>query len=210
MSRYLPVAAVIMAALLAVAPPAQAESKAGPQGEPRGDLREQIYLIPNGSGLFGDRYLHATLRRPAGEEPKPLVVINHGSPGESSKRLDMEVKYTAASEWFVKQGFRRRAAAAPGLWRHGRRVGGNLWPLQRGGFLSRRAGQRRRYRRHDPLHARTELRAERSRDRGRAVGRRLGHDRRHQPGATRRDRRHQFRGRARRTYGPDRPRRTPT
>lgn len=132
---------MVAATLLASANPAGAEGKAGPQGDASGALREQTYLIPNGSGLFGDRFLHATVRRPAGEEPKPLVVINHGSPGESAKRLDMEAKYTAASEWFVKQGFvvvlplRRGYGATGGDWAetYGRCNEGDFY---RGGLAS--------------------------------------------------------------------------
>ncbi len=141
MLRFLHVAAAVTATMLAIAQPLCAETKAGPQGEPAGALREQVYLIPNGSGLFGDRFLHAAVRRPAGEDPKPLVVINHGSPGKFAKRLDMEVKYAAASEWFVKQGFvvvlplRRGYGATGGDWAetYGRCNEGDFY---RGGLAS--------------------------------------------------------------------------
>jgi dienelactone hydrolase len=133
---------IVLAAMLAVSSASlQAQSKAGPQGEPRGPLREQAYLVPNGSGLFGERYLHAVVRRPPGEQPLPLVVINHGSPGEAGKRQEMEVKYTAASEWFVKQGFvvvlplRRGYGATGGEWAetYGRCSEGDFY---RGGLAS--------------------------------------------------------------------------
>lgn len=141
MLRHFSLGVVATAAVLALALPVRAETKAGPQGEPSGALREQVYLIPNGSGLFGDRFLHATVRRPAGEDPKPLVVINHGSPGDSAKRLDMAVKYAAASEWFVRQGFvvvlplRRGYGATGGDWAetYGRCNEGDFY---RGGLAS--------------------------------------------------------------------------
>lgn len=48
----------------------------------------------------------ATVTRPPGEAKSPRVVINHGSPADSSVRPRMErPRYTALSSWFVVRGY---------------------------------------------------------------------------------------------------------
>jgi dienelactone hydrolase len=51
--------------------------------------------------------LEASLYLPAGTPPYPLVVINHGSPRNPSRRRNFNSNnlYTAASQWFVSQGY---------------------------------------------------------------------------------------------------------
>ena len=47
-----------------------------------------------------------TVMRPKGEAKAPLVVINHGSPAESSARPQMSrQRYSALSSWFVAHGY---------------------------------------------------------------------------------------------------------
>jgi len=48
----------------------------------------------------------ATVMRPPGEARLPLVVINHGSPADSSDRPKMaRPRYNALSSWFVSRGY---------------------------------------------------------------------------------------------------------
>ena len=55
---------------------------------------------PDGSTLV------ARVMRPPGEARQPLVVINHGSPADSSQRAKMEPpRFTALSSWFLARGY---------------------------------------------------------------------------------------------------------
>ena len=82
---------------------ATAEEKFGPQGKPDGDWREQVWLIPLPHD--GDRAMFTTVLRPPGEDKKPLVVINHGSPPKAEDRPNQRSVFKTASEWFVKRGY---------------------------------------------------------------------------------------------------------
>ncbi len=82
---------------------ATAADSFGPQGSPAGDLREQLWLIPLPHD--GDRAMHTTVLRPPGEDKRPLVVINHGSPAKAEDRPNLRSVFKTASEWFVKRGF---------------------------------------------------------------------------------------------------------
>lgn len=79
----------------------------GPQGEPRGSLREQLHLVPFG---VNDILLHTIVYRPKGDGPFPLVIINHGSPRSAADRSNFTARYSSASAWFVERGF---AVAVP-------------------------------------------------------------------------------------------------
>ncbi|MFN4283333.1 MAG: alpha/beta hydrolase family protein [Alphaproteobacteria bacterium] len=93
------------------------EPTPGPQGAPKGNLREQLHLIPAGRTQAGAPWLiAANLYRPQGEGPFPLVVINHGSPGPK----DLS-SYPQATRWFVERGF---AVALPTRRGYGRSAGG--------------------------------------------------------------------------------------
>jgi dienelactone hydrolase len=64
--------------------------------------REQILRIPAAGGAS----LVATVVRPPTEDRRPLAVINHGSPADSSQRHRMEQpRYPALSSWFVSRGY---------------------------------------------------------------------------------------------------------
>jgi dienelactone hydrolase len=64
--------------------------------------REHVVRLP-GPGVAT---LVATVMRPPGEAKSPLVVINHGSPSDSSQRPTMErPRYTALSSWFLSRGY---------------------------------------------------------------------------------------------------------
>lgn len=73
-------------------------SQAAAQGAPR----EQVIRIPAPGGAS----MVATVMRPAGEDRKPLVVINHGSPADGSQRPKMAPpRYNGLSSWFVSRGY---------------------------------------------------------------------------------------------------------
>lgn len=64
--------------------------------------QEQIVKLPGPGGST----LVARVMRPAGEARQPLVVINHGSPADSSQRAKMEPpRFTALSSWFLARGY---------------------------------------------------------------------------------------------------------
>jgi len=64
--------------------------------------REEVVHMPGPGGST----LVATVMRPPGEARQPLVVINHGSPADSSRRPTMErPRYTALSSWFLARGY---------------------------------------------------------------------------------------------------------
>src|SRR5262245_29025750 len=91
-------------------------------GEASAQTREQVVRIPAG----GDVSMIATVMRPSGEDKKPLVVINHGSPADSAQRPKMAMpRYSALSSWFVARGYvvvlplRRGYGETGGNWAEG-------------------------------------------------------------------------------------------
>jgi dienelactone hydrolase len=92
--------ASILSCLLAL--PALGQS-AGPQDAERSVNREQVWRIPAGGG---SPLMLTTVMRPPGEAKAPLVVINHGSPADSSARPRMSrQRYSGLSSWFVSRGY---------------------------------------------------------------------------------------------------------
>lgn len=64
--------------------------------------QEQIVKLPGPGGST----LVANVMRPAGNARHPLVVINHGSPVDSSQRAKMAPpRYSALSSWFLARGY---------------------------------------------------------------------------------------------------------
>ncbi len=96
--------------------------KAGPEGDPSGAQREQVWWVPmqdSGKTL----YLETTVYRPQGAGPFPLVIINHGSPREARVRRDKaRIRFFEQSRWFVYQGYavvipmRRGYGGSDGKW----------------------------------------------------------------------------------------------
>jgi dienelactone hydrolase len=90
---------------------------------------EEAIRIPlTTRGLFGEQtvMLEATLYRPEGDGPFPLVVVNHGSPRNPALReRDRRESYGSAIRWFVTRGFvavlpmRRGYAGTGGPWAEG-------------------------------------------------------------------------------------------
>jgi dienelactone hydrolase len=90
------------AALVAFVSWSAAAQPPGPQGIAYGALREQAWRIPAADGSS----MIATVMRPPGENARPLVVINHGSPADGSERGAMtRPRYPALSSWFVARGY---------------------------------------------------------------------------------------------------------
>ncbi len=92
----------------------------GPRGTPDGPHRAQDWRIP----LPHDpqRGMVANVLRPPGEDPRPMAVINHGSPADAAQRAFERPGFAAASEWFVARGYvvvrpiRRGYGATGGAW----------------------------------------------------------------------------------------------
>jgi dienelactone hydrolase len=99
--------------LLTLLPPAlAAQTSPGPQGPEDGATRRQLWLIP----LPGERLLmRATVLRPQGEGPFPLVVINHGSVESADMRAKFPMPdYPVISQWFLEQGYAVALPQRPG------------------------------------------------------------------------------------------------
>ncbi|MCC7049859.1 MAG: prolyl oligopeptidase family serine peptidase [Alphaproteobacteria bacterium] len=94
---------LLAAAGLFTATAASAWAQAGPAGQPRGEWRQQTYLIPLPHD--GNRGMHTLVLRPPGEDRHPLVVINHGSPANPSQRPSMKPGFRTAATWFVRRGY---------------------------------------------------------------------------------------------------------
>jgi dienelactone hydrolase len=99
--------------------PAFAES-AGPQDAERSVNREQVWRIP---AAGGSPLMLTTVMRPPGEAKAPLVVVNHGSPPDSSARPQMgRQRFSGIASWFVAHGYvvavplRRGYGATGGAW----------------------------------------------------------------------------------------------
>src|SRR5690349_8938417 len=82
----------IFAALLALIVASEASAQ----------TREQVVRIPGPGGAT----LVTTVMRPPGEDKKPLVVINHGSPADGSQRTKMAPpRFHGLSSWFMSRGY---------------------------------------------------------------------------------------------------------
>jgi dienelactone hydrolase len=98
----------------------------GPAGSPAGPHNEQVWWVPmeqpRGRGTV---HLEATVYRPDGTGPFPLILLNHGSPGDADDRKNPRTRYYEQSRWFVQQGFaviipmRRGYAESEGEWSEG-------------------------------------------------------------------------------------------
>ncbi len=98
--------AALAALLLLAAAPARADEP-GAQGPAEGPDRRQEWRVPvpdaDGSTI---RLLEALVYRPAGEAPRPLVVISHGSPRRAANRASMRPDWAErAAAFFVAEGF---------------------------------------------------------------------------------------------------------
>ena len=88
--------------LVCLSVPAFAQSP-GPQGGEGNYLREQDWRISTASGSL---LMDSTVFRPPGDGKHPVMVMNHGSPADSSERPGMKrPRYSARSSFFVSRGY---------------------------------------------------------------------------------------------------------
>lgn len=86
------------------APTAIWTGKPGPQGPEEGPLRRQFWQVP--SPVAGQAPLKATVYKPPGQGPFPLVVVSHGGNTDADKRRKLALPpKVAVSEWLVGRGF---------------------------------------------------------------------------------------------------------
>jgi dienelactone hydrolase len=103
------------AAVLFFLPTAFAQTRApGPEGEPSGPQREQVWWVPvamspETPGQIA--HLETTVYRPPGDGPFPLIILSHGTIRGAGDRLrGPRFRYVEQSQWLVSQGF---AVAVP-------------------------------------------------------------------------------------------------
>lgn len=90
----------VLLATVALAGGASAQGL-GPQGGEIGNNREQVWKIPSADS---SRPMLTTVFRPPGEQRRPLLVLNHGSPVSGRSQMPRQ-RFSVASSWFVKQGY---------------------------------------------------------------------------------------------------------
>jgi len=100
-------------------------SMPGPQDEEGKQSRRQVWLIPS---TDPGQFMRATIMRPPGDGPFPLLVMNHGTTMSAIRRADFPMlEFEAAALWFVNQGF---VVVAPQRTGHGE-TGGLFFESQR-------------------------------------------------------------------------------
>lgn len=104
---------VLLALAVSAATPAWAQPyEPGPKGAPEGPWRRQIHWVPSLADKPPGWVLVTQVCRPAADRfpddrPAPLMVLNHGSPANSSQRPGMK-PYACDSEpagWFLARGY---------------------------------------------------------------------------------------------------------
>lgn len=99
----------------------------GPVGKPSGSYNEQLWWVPmeqpRGRGVV---HLETTVYRPDGSGPFPMILLNHGSPGDAEdRRKNPRSRFYEQSRWFVGLGYavvipmRRGYANSEGEWAEG-------------------------------------------------------------------------------------------
>jgi dienelactone hydrolase len=90
----------------------RAEPLAGPQTAEQGALRRQDWLVPSAQpGVL----MRATLFRPPGPGPFPLVLINHGTTQNAERRRMLKAPdFEAMAQWFVRHGYAVAVPQRPG------------------------------------------------------------------------------------------------
>ena len=95
-------AALVGLALMGL--PAAVFAQAGPVGAPQGALRAQVHRIPFDAAA--SVLLTTRICRPPGEARAPLLVLNHGSPGDPSARPRTAIPSCGAvARWFTQRGY---------------------------------------------------------------------------------------------------------
>jgi dienelactone hydrolase len=90
----------------------RSEPSAGPQGAEQGAFRRQLWLLPSGQpGVL----MRATVFRPPGRGPFPLVVMSHGTTQNAERRRLLPLpQFETLSDWFVQHGFAVAVPERPG------------------------------------------------------------------------------------------------
>ncbi len=84
----------------------------GPVDLEAGESRRQLWLLPSQDPAVP---MQTTVFRPPGEGPFPLVLMNHGTTGDSVQRLYFPLlEFNDAALWFAKHGFAVAAPQRPG------------------------------------------------------------------------------------------------
>ncbi len=99
---------LLFAAPLGLLPRPLRAQAAGPQGGEGWELREQVWRIPVPArrGSAEAVLLEATLFRPPGSGPFPVVVLSHGqASGDAGRRQMPRPRYLDASRVLVREGF---------------------------------------------------------------------------------------------------------
>jgi dienelactone hydrolase len=90
--------AALLLVMLLLAPPTSAHSVEA----------ERVWISTSEASPFGparEVRLEATLYRPAGDGPFPVLLFNHGSTGNGRIAPTLTVRYAAVAEFFVERGF---------------------------------------------------------------------------------------------------------
>jgi dienelactone hydrolase len=96
-------ACALVILFLSVPAAPRAEPLAGPQTAEQGAFRAQVWLLPSAQpGVL----MRATLLRPPGAGPFPLLVMNHGTTQNAERRRALPMpEFGTVSHWFVRHGF---------------------------------------------------------------------------------------------------------
>ncbi len=88
------------------------ERSAGPQGAEQDVFRRQLWLLPSAQpGVL----MRATVFRPPGPGPFPLMVMNHGTTQNAERRRLLPLpQFETLSHWFVQHGFAVVVPERPG------------------------------------------------------------------------------------------------
>jgi dienelactone hydrolase len=88
------------------------EPSPGPQSAEQGPFRRQLWLLPSAqSGVL----MRATVFRPPGPGPFPLLVMNHGTTQNAERRRLLPLpQFETLSHWFVQHGFAVVVPERPG------------------------------------------------------------------------------------------------
>jgi dienelactone hydrolase len=92
--------------------PRIAVATSGPRGAEQGVFRRQLWLLPSAQpGVL----MRATVFRPPGPGPFPLMVMNHGTTQNAERRRLLPLpQFDTLSHWFVQHGFAVVVPERPG------------------------------------------------------------------------------------------------
>lgn len=79
----------------------------GPTAAPRGTWREQIHWVEARTRSGDPHLLYTRVCQPPGEQPAPVVLINHGTPPRAGDRPTRRpvVCENEAAQWFLRRGY---------------------------------------------------------------------------------------------------------